>query len=93
MRQALRPGDLRLPALRVPELSHAAASSGRKGSGMSGDAAPIPHLDDLGPEQPDDTLADALPALACRCDRPLPAPDDGELRCTRCGHQTGGWAS
>jgi hypothetical protein len=27
----------------------------------------------------------------CRCDKPLPAPDDdGELVCTRCGHAAGG---
>lgn len=53
-------------------------------------------LDDLGPErQENDRLADAHHAEPCPCDRPLPAPDpaDGELRCTRCGHETGGWVS
>ncbi len=37
-------------------------------------------------ELPDGSLDDALKARPCRCDRPLPAPDDGEVRCTRCGH-------
>ena len=47
-------------------------------------------LDDLAAERPDDVLGNAKPAPACRCDRPLPAPDEhGELRCTRCGHATG----
>ncbi len=41
---------------------------------------------DLGPELNDGSLADALPAEPCRCERPLPAPDEGEIRCTRCGH-------
>jgi len=53
-------------------------------------------LDDLAPEgPPPNALGDALPAKACRCERPLPAPDpdDGELRCTHCGHATGGWTS
>ena len=48
-------------------------------------------LDDLSAEQPDDSLDDALPAPACRCDRPLPAPDEGELRCSRCGRACDGW--
>jgi len=47
--------------------------------------------DDLGPERDDGSLADALPAQRCRCERPLPAPDDGELRCTQCGHACDGW--
>jgi len=30
---------------------------------------------------------------SCRCDTPLPAPDEhGELRCTRCGHAASGWS-
>ncbi len=53
-------------------------------------APPDGGLDDLAPERPDDTLTAAKPAPACRCDRPLPAPDEhGELRCTHCGHATG----
>lgn len=50
-------------------------------------------LDDLTSEQPlDDTRADALEAEQCRCDKPLAAPNNGELRCTRCGHRTAGWS-
>jgi len=49
-------------------------------------------LDDLGPERPLDTLADALPAKTCQCERPLPAPDDdGALRCRKCGRGCFGW--
>jgi hypothetical protein len=45
-------------------------------------------LDDLGPEQPIDSFSDAMEARECRCDRPLPAPADGEIRCARCGHSS-----
>jgi len=43
-------------------------------------------LDDLGPEQDDGGLADALPAPACRCERPILMHDVEELRCEKCGH-------
>lgn len=52
---------------------------------------PADELADLGPERPDASLADALTAKPCQCEQPLPAPDDGEVRCTRCGHATEGW--
>jgi hypothetical protein len=52
---------------------------------------PSDGLDDLGPELPQDTFADALRAPACRCDKPLPAPDEGEIRCSRCGLTCAGW--
>ena len=49
-------------------------------------------LHDLGPELADDSLADALPAKTCQCERPLPAPDDdGALRCRKCGRGCFGW--
>lgn len=57
---------------------------------LGGDAPDA--LDDLGPEQPspDDRLAEAKPSPVCRCDRPLPAPDEhGEVRCTKCSHRVG----
>jgi len=39
-------------------------------------------------------LATSAEEQRCRCDRSLPAPDEnGELRCTQCGHHTDGWAS
>jgi len=48
-------------------------------------------LGDLGPELPDDTLADALPAGVCCCDRPGPpwTDTDGDARCAKCGRGTG----
>jgi len=36
-------------------------------------------------------LDDAIPAPGCTCEQPLPAPDDDELRCARCGHACAGW--
>ena len=53
--------------------------------------APLHPPADLEPERPDTSLADALPAPRCKCDQPLTAPDEGELRCTRCGHTRDGW--
>ena len=55
--------------------------------GVGTTTTPFDGLEDLGPEQPDDTLADALPAGVCRC---LPAPSkwtdpDGDIRCAKCG--------
>ena len=41
-------------------------------------------LDDLGPEQPDDTLADALPAPACCCKVPTLARGVERLWCDTC---------
>ena len=54
---------------------------------------PLPPADlsDLADVEHDDgTLTDALQAARCRCEQPLPEPDDGELRCTRCGHGIAG---
>jgi len=55
---------------------------------------PADGLGDLSPERPSTDLADALQPTTCRCERPLPAPDeDGNLRCTRCGHACAGWGA
>lgn len=64
------------------------------GKPLKGDATchlPIKSLRTGVGDAPDGLDADTIPASACRCDRPLPAPDNGELRCTRCGHLCDGW--
>ena len=57
--------------------------------GVDGAVAPSVESPDV--ERDDGSLADAKPAPACTCERPLPAPDDGEVRCARCGHRCDGW--
>jgi len=57
--------------------------------GVDGAVAPSVESPDV--ERDDGSLADAKPAPACTCERPLPAPDDGEVRCARCGHHCDGW--
>jgi len=80
------PPGVKDPPVRAP--AHTRVGGDTRGH-RSGDRAPAPG--DFGPERDDGSLADARPAQRCRCERPLPAPDDGEVRCARCGHRCGGW--
>lgn len=47
----------------------------------------------LGGLPPCHPFPEALKAAICRCDRPLPAPEDGDLHCTRCGHALEDWGA
>jgi hypothetical protein len=66
-----------------PQLSEPTVSSLRVGA--------TDGIDELGPERPDDTLANAAKAPVCRCDRSRIEPDEhGEERCGKCGHGSAG---